>query len=82
MSDISTKIGRRTFAVAVLETTSVIVAAMMLTIKLITQTGSPLKAIKYFTSQVENPEKHITAPLVEILSQMLLTTTENKTVFC
>jgi hypothetical protein len=62
--DISTKIGSRTFAVAVFETTSVMVAAMMLTIKLITQTGSPLRVIKYCTSQVENPGKNITLPLV------------------
>ena len=50
--------GSRTLAVAVLETTSVMVAAMMLTIRLITQTGSPLKVMRYWTSHVEKPEIH------------------------
>jgi hypothetical protein len=56
VSDISRRIGRRTLAVAVLDTTSVMVAAMMLTIRLITHTGRPRRVIKYWTSHVENPE--------------------------
>jgi len=52
------RIGKSTFAVAVLETTSVVVAVMMLTIKFITHTGKPRRATRYCTSQVENPERN------------------------